>query len=402
LVITWFSNAPWAPTGYGGQTAQVIRRLRDDGHDVAVASNYGQMASVTEWEGIPVFPGGAERYSTDLVDAVHRAHLDGRPGWLITLYDVWVLADAGAGHRVASWVPVDHKPAPPKVAEWCRGHRTIAMSRYGQQALAAADVAAAYVPHGIETSVFRPRPSDFRKRHGIPEDAFLVVINAANNDKDPSRKAWPDMLLVLAAMMRRHPDVWVYAHADVTRPAGLHLPGYMVVAGVPSERVVLADPIQYRLGTYTADDLAEAYSAGDVLLATSLGEGFGLAVPEAMACGTPAIVTDATAQPELVGDTGWRVPWQHLYDAHQGAFWCLPLHPEMFAALLEAYGEKGTQAAADRSAAAIAKAQEYDADRVYAEHWRPLLRSMEAELEERPKRTGHTKAAKRRDRKAAA
>jgi hypothetical protein len=39
--ILWVSNAPWAATGYGQQTAQAITRLKADGNDVAVASNYG-------------------------------------------------------------------------------------------------------------------------------------------------------------------------------------------------------------------------------------------------------------------------------------------------------------------------------------------------------------------------
>ena len=34
--IAWWSNATWARTGYGGQSAQVIKRLRADGHEVGV------------------------------------------------------------------------------------------------------------------------------------------------------------------------------------------------------------------------------------------------------------------------------------------------------------------------------------------------------------------------------
>lgn len=366
--VVWFSNAPWTPTGYGTQTAQVIRRMRDDGHDVAVASNYGQMATMTEWEGIPVYPGGVVRFSLDLVEPIFRRH---RADLLIGLYDSWIMGDTGDGLPVAWWTPVDHLPVPPKVAEWARKRRTIAMSRSGLDAFTAAGIDATLIPHGIEG--WAPTPSDFRARHDIPEDAFLVMVNAANQDRDPSRKAWPEMLLALSRLMLHHPDVFVYLHADLTRPTGVDIPAYMARIGMDGSRVRACDQIGYRLGEATQADLAAAYTAADVLLSTSMGEGFGLPVIEAMACGTPAIVTDATAQPELVGDTGWRVGWQPWWHQEQGAFWALPSVDSILAALTEARTEKGTEAAARRSEACRERAAGYDADFIYAAHWRPFL-----------------------------
>ena len=393
--ITWFSNAPWAPTGYGTQTAQVCRRLRDDGHDVAIATNYGQMAQITEWEGIPVYPGGAERFSTDILDHVHRDHLDGKPGLLLTLYDVWVLGEAGKGHDVASWTPVDHEPVPPQVLAWARDHRTIAMSRHGQGAFRHAGVEATYIPHGIDTALFKPTPSDVRKRLKVPDDAFLVMINAANQDSRPSRKAWPEMLLALTRWMATRKDVYVYLHADLTRPSGLHLPGLMDMLSMPSDRMRACDQASYRIGAYTQEELVELYSAADVLLSTSRGEGFGLAVPEAMACGTPAIVSDFTAQPEIVGDTGWKVRWAPYYDPDHGAFWATPYIGGIVDALEAAYQERGTALQPVRREAARLKAMEYDADTVYAQHWKPFLAAVERDID-RPARKGMSKAAKRR------
>lgn len=390
--ITWFSNAPWTPTGYGTQTAQVVRRLRDDGHDVAIASNYGEMARITEWEGIPVFPGGADRYSTDLIRRIHSVH---EGDLLIGLYDSWVIGDAVKDVNAAWWTPIDHEPAPPKVLEFADKHRIITMSRFGEGVLAKEGIGSTFIPHGIETSVYRPTPSDFRERHGIPTDAFLVGINAANQDNSPSRKAWPEMLFALARIMQAHPDVWVYLNTDAVRPSGIHIPGLMALMGLDTKRFRLADPLDYRIGVTSAEDVAAMYTAADVLLATSRGEGFGLAVPEAMACGTPAIVTDFSAQPELVGDTGWKVRWQPDYDAFQGSFWAVPWIGSIVSALDAAYAEKGTQAAQDRRSAAMAHAAQYDADRVYDEHWRPFLAGIESELR-RPARPGNTKAAKRR------
>ncbi|NLG50903.1 MAG: glycosyltransferase family 4 protein [Chloroflexi bacterium] len=54
--------------------------------------------------------------------------------------------------------------------------------------------------------------------------------------------------------------------------------------------------------------LADAYCAADVFLSTSLYEGFGLPALEAMAVGTPVIVTNRASFPEVVGQAGWAVP----------------------------------------------------------------------------------------------
>lgn len=48
-------------------------------------------------------------------------------------------------------------------------------------------------------------------------------------------------------------------------------------------------------------DLAEYYSLADVLLVCSLQETFGKVSAEALACGTPVIANDSTANPEIIG-----------------------------------------------------------------------------------------------------
>lgn len=54
--------------------------------------------------------------------------------------------------------------------------------------------------------------------------------------------------------------------------------------------------------------LAAAYRAADVFVTASLYEGFGLPALEAMAVGTPVVVTNCGALPEIVGAAGTIVP----------------------------------------------------------------------------------------------
>ncbi len=78
LAIGWNSNAPWAATGYGTQTAQVTQRLKELGHDVAIFNNYGLEGSNTDWNGMTVYQRGADLYSNRRSTCSH-ARLDFAP-----------------------------------------------------------------------------------------------------------------------------------------------------------------------------------------------------------------------------------------------------------------------------------------------------------------------------------
>ena len=57
-------------------------------------------------------------------------------------------------------------------------------------------------------------------------------------------------------------------------------------------------------GFIPEEDLPTIYSAASLFVFPSLYEGFGLPPLEAMACGTPVIVSNTTSLPEVVGDAG--------------------------------------------------------------------------------------------------
>ena len=59
--------------------------------------------------------------------------------------------------------------------------------------------------------------------------------------------------------------------------------------------------------TSSTDELARYYSMANVLLNFSIQETFGKVAAEALACGTPLIVNNATANPELPGDCGYVI-----------------------------------------------------------------------------------------------
>lgn len=69
----------------------------------------------------------------------------------------------------------------------------------------------------------------------------------------------------------------------------------------PGKDVVFLDSVSDEL-------LADAYRVADVFISTSLYEGFGLPALEAMAIGTPVVVTNQGSLPEVVGDKGRCLP----------------------------------------------------------------------------------------------
>ena len=62
------------------------------------------------------------------------------------------------------------------------------------------------------------------------------------------------------------------------------------------------------VGRVSDEELVEHYRRADAFVDTSLYEGFGFQVLEAMACGTPVVASDTTSIPELVGDAALLCP----------------------------------------------------------------------------------------------
>lgn len=372
------SNAPFTGTGYGVQCAALARSLAADGVDVGISTNYGVQGTMTEWEGLPVYPSGYHPYSADVLKAHWQAFTENNehPAALVTLFDCWPYKDAKVDQlpAIGSWVPVDHLPAPPSVLKWCQRDNVlpIAMARFGARMLEAADVECRYAPHGVDTDLFRPgqMAGGFTGRQmiDVPDDAFLVGMFAANKGQMPNRKAFPENFLALAEFMRHRTDVVLYLHTEQKGAMnGIALDRLARACGIPEDRTVWVDQYAYYAGL-DHRTVAALMASLDVNLLASAGEGFGVPVVEAAACGTPSIVSDFSAQPELVEGHGWKVGGQPVWDPYQGAWFHAPSVGGIVEALEDAY-----DSASQRRSAARAFALDYDHRAVYDTYWRPII-----------------------------
>jgi glycosyltransferase involved in cell wall biosynthesis len=383
--LLWHSNAPWTPTGYGSQTGLFAPYLAER-YDLAISSFFGLEGAPLKWEGIPVLPGmGGASFGAESMLAHAEEHFDGDPrgGLVATLMDVWVLDPHIASQmNLACWVPVDHTPAPPNVVDFFikSGATPIAMSKFGQAMLGRLDPL--YCPHGIDTDVYKPYDRKAaREKIGLPEDAFLVGMVAANKGR-PSRKSFSPALQAFRKFLDKHENAYLYLHTMMSPSLaqGENLPGLIDALGIPLERIRTADQYRILFKPHPPETMALLYSAMDCLLNPSMGEGFGITVLEAQACGVPAIVTEFSAMKEVCG-AGWHVNWDPYWTG-QNAWQATPDVDDIAEALGQCH-DRPPREREQHAEIARKHALEYSLPRVLKEHMLPALRIAEQRFRDR-------------------
>lgn len=379
MKILWCANSPLDKSGYGTQTALFAPRMRDLGHDITLFANHGISGTSIRWEGMTVLPGAFDGYGNDIL-AGHAANV--RPDLVIILADAWPLKPQvlkGLGCPVAIWMPVDCGRVPgdrdgaPAVgaadARMLResGATPVAMSRYGEKMLRAAGFSPLYVPHGADLSVFRPAADRdaLRETWGVT-GRFVIGANAAN--KDAFRKGWPEQLLAFARFRMRHPEALLLAHT-LPQMAGnqLDLIALARRLGLDAGAVMFTDQYRYVTGALTPANMADWYGVLDAYSGCAYGEGFGIPLLEAQACGVPVVTTAWSAMTELKGP-GWTVGGEPVWNPVHEAWWLKPSVQQ----IVKAY-EKAHKMASSKREAAREFAGGYDADRIVKGHWAPLL-----------------------------
>lgn len=139
------------------------------------------------------------------------------------------------------------------------------------------------IHNGVDVSVFSSRPTDLRSRLHLEDKKILLGVAAIWEE----RKGLKDFI----TLSRLLPDEYRVVLVGVSKEQQSLLPGNII--GITR--------------TESQEELAAYYSMADIVLNLSYQETFGMTTVEGFSCGTPGIVYDKTASPELVVPTCGKV-----------------------------------------------------------------------------------------------
>jgi len=143
------------------------------------------------------------------------------------------------------------------------------------------------IPLGVDQAAFQPLA-------GVARAPRRLISTAS---ADTPLKGLPVLLRAYHTLRQADPDLELVIIGKLREGAASRLMAELGLAG----------QVVFRSGL-SREELAREFNAATIAVTPSLYEGFGLPAAEAMSCGTPVIVSDGGALPEVAGDAGIIVP----------------------------------------------------------------------------------------------
>lgn len=151
----------------------------------------------------------------------------------------------------------------------------------------------AVIPLGVDLDIYKPYDrGESREWLGLPLPVGAFLIGSVGRNQ--YRKRLDLTLMYFAEWIKKYGrnDAYLFIHSAPTGENAFDLHQLATYLGLKG-KVIVSIP-ETRKGQ-TEETLARLYSAFDVYVSTTQGEGFGLPALEAMACGTPCLLPDWSA-----------------------------------------------------------------------------------------------------------
>lgn len=319
MKIVLFMDSPLIATGYASTCRLTAKELTKRGYDVyAVGFNsYSQPDSIMDWYGIKVIPNSALKRDKDAiygdVEFVNEVVRDINPDILFFHNDSYrhsylKTMPKDIMDKVVFWLPfegIQPDIAGLEIFSRCAATRFVTQHAIDmhRESLRGKDIGNIY--HAIDTESYTPgqnkKTAKASKKLGI-ENKFVVV----RVDRHQPRKHWRLTLEAFAKFAKDKDDVFLLGKCNPRdcvmwkedKKEGVDLEAVAKELGI--EKKVFFDDF-----FFSSRAMAECfYHPADAFLTTTSGEGFGLPLCEAMACGLPIICPDTPVLPEVLGAGG--------------------------------------------------------------------------------------------------
>lgn len=377
LRILWSSNAMHVGSGYGMQSAEIVPRIHKEGYEIACNDFFGLVGGKVTIDDILHYPVINHAYGSDGM-VLHAK--DFKADVVFSLMDSWVLHpdDLKQVNRWIPLAPVDYVPTPVNILQNLRlANRIISYSKFGYKMLQDSGLYSTYIPHTVDTKIFKPMDKKERKKKtNLPIDSFLVGMVAANKDFF-SRKAFEESLLAFKEFLKVEPKALLYIHSNPDFPNGFPFGKFAQDIGI-KERLIVPDIYTMNFNT-GKEEMAKIYNNFDVLLAPSKTEGFCVPIIEAQACGVPVITQDWNSMSELIipEKTGFLVSSYMKQYQPNGSYLSYPSIPDIVNALIKIKDKNRVEMGFAARKYIVAN---YDSDTIFKEKWIPYLQKLEDEV----------------------
>jgi glycosyltransferase involved in cell wall biosynthesis len=349
-------------TGFGRVTKELAERFVKRGIDVRVIAVNHRGEPIRGALAGRVWPANingrafGDNISSQAIDGTFWRSLDTDDEWapdlVLVVEDMSGLighigrrmTDAWRSVPVLHYCPIEGDNLPPHWREIWQYFIPVAMSRYGARIigeLMGEDPPMVY--HGVDTEVFRPvsvtepfrfddqvlaTKEDCKRAFGLDPNRKLVL----RCDRFVQRKFYDVTLKAMSMVFDQDPDVDLLIHCRPEDEGGnlLQEMSRLPEKQIMERRVALTNAHNTWTGL-PEPMLAALYNAADLYLTTTSGEGFGLTIAEALACGVPVVSTGYAAEKEVVGPGGILVEPLHdsygeivKYHSTYGMDWAVP------------------------------------------------------------------------------